>query len=190
MKRMSVFLPLLLATVIGCSESTPKSGSAGGLGAAGGGGKSFELLNVSYDPTRELWKELNSAFIESYQAETGNTVTIKQSHGSSGGQARAVIDGLEADIVSLALWSDTDQLRKKNLIKDGWEGRLPNRSLPYTSTIVFVVRKGNPKQIKDWPDLVKAGVEIITPSPKTSGNGKLAFLGGWGSVVLKGGTQE
>lgn len=147
-----------------------------------------ELLNVSYDPTRELWKELNAAFTTSFE-KAGNKVTIKQSHGASGSQARAVIDGLEADVVSLALWTDTDQIRKKELIKAGWEDKFPNRSLPYTSTIVFVVRKGNPKGIKDWSDLVKPGVEIITPSPKTSGNGKLAFLGAWGSVVLNGGDE-
>jgi len=121
---------------------------------------------------------------------TRNLVKIKQSHGGSSSQARSVIDGLEADVVSLALWQDTDQLRKKGLIKDGWEERFPNRSLPYTSTIVFVVRNGNPKGIKDWPDLVKPGIEIITPDPKTSGNGKLAFLSAWGSVIAGGGTEE
>ena len=109
-------------------------------------------------------------------------MSIQQSHGSSGSQARAVIDGLEADVVTLALWSDTDALRKKGLIGDGWEERLPQQSLPYFSTIVFVVRKGNPKGIKDWPDLVKPGVEVITPNPKTSGNGKLSFLAAWGAV--------
>ena len=110
-------------------------------------------------------------------------MTIKQSHGGSGAQARAVIDGLDADVVTLALWPDTDAIRKAGLIANGWEERLPNNSLPYTCTIVFVVRKGNPKGIKDWPDLVKPGVEIITPNPKTSGNGKLSFLAAWGSVI-------
>lgn len=176
---------LSLTTLLGCGSGSPPSAGRSGTGA-----KSYELLNVSYDPTRELWKEVNGAFADAYIKETGNIVSIKQSHGGSGSQARSVIDGLEADVVSLALWTDTDQLRKKNLIKEGWEGRFPNRSLPYTSTIVFVVRKGNPTGVKDWPDLVKSGVKIITPNPKTSGNGKLAFLAAWGSVILSGGTED
>ncbi len=149
-----------------------------------------ELLNVSYDPTRELWRDLNAKFIPEYELKTGQRVVIEQSHASSGGQARAVIDGLEADVVTLALWSDTDALRKKGLIKDGWEDRLPERSLAYFSTIVFVVRKDNPKGIKDWSDLVKPGVEIITPNPKTSGNGRLSFLAAWGAVRQRGGSEE
>ncbi|MFO1020991.1 MAG: sulfate ABC transporter substrate-binding protein [Planctomycetales bacterium] len=149
----------------------------------------MELLNVSYDPTRELWKDLNAAFIPHYAKETGVQVKVKQSHGASGSQARAVVDGLEADVVTLALWPDTDQLRKKGLIKEGWESKFGNRSLPYTSTIVFVVRKGNPKGIKDWADLLKPGVEVVTPNPKTSGNGKMAFLGAWGSVIKGGGDE-
>jgi len=148
------------------------------------------LLNVSYDPTRELWRDLNDKFIPEYELKTGKRVVIQQSHGSSGGQARAVIDGLEADVVSLALWSDTDELRKKGLIQDGWEERLPEHSLAYYSTIVFVVRKGNPKGIKDWPDLIQSGVEIITPNPKTSGNGRLSFLAAWGAVRQRGGSEE
>lgn len=187
--------PLLLLTVlaIGCAPQS-KSSSTGTTPGAGTGSSTpatkIELLNVSYDPTRELWKDLNSAFSASYEKETNTAVTIKQSHGGSGSQARAVIDGLEADVVSLALWLDTDQIRKKNLIKEGWEERLPNRSLPYTSTIVFVVRKGNPKGIKDWSDLSKPDVQIITPNPKTSGNGKLAFLAAWGSVIVGGGSED
>ncbi len=153
-------------------------------------GKDVELLNVSYDPTRELWKDLNAAYAPVYAKETGGTINIKQSHGGSGPQARAIIDGLEADVATLALWPDTNQLHKKGLIKEGWENALPNRSLPYTSTIVFVVRKGNPKGIKDWPDLVKPDVQIITPNPKTSGNGKMSLLAGWGSVILNGGTED
>jgi sulfate transport system substrate-binding protein len=149
----------------------------------------LSLLNVSYDPTRELWRDLNGRFIPAYQQATGTTLTIKQSHGGSGTQARAVIDGLEADVVTLAMWPDTDAIRKAGLIDAGWEKDLPNDSLPYTSTIVFVVRKGNPKGIKDWPDLVKPGVEIVTPNPKTSGNGKLSFLAAWGSVTERGGSQ-
>ncbi len=149
-----------------------------------------ELLNVSYDPTRELWRDLNSAFVPEYQKETGTRVVVKQSHGGSGSQARAVLDGQPADVVTLALWLDTDSLRKKELIQPGWEKRLPNDSLPYHSTIVFVVRKGNPKNVHDWPDLVRPGVEIITPNPKTSGNGKLSFLAAWGAVLRQGGTEE
>ena len=125
------------------------------------------LLNVSYDPTRELWRGINRSFIAGYEKEKGVKVTIKQSHGGSSTQARAVIDGLEADVVTLASYLDTDAISKKKLIKEGWIDRLPNRSLPYYSTIVFVVRKGNPKRIKDWPDLVKPGIAIVTPNPKT-----------------------
>src|SRR5436853_5663980 len=115
------------------------------------------LLNVSYDPTRELWRALNQEFKRQYTAETGQRLAIRQSHGGSGSQARAVMDGLQADVVTLALWSDTDAIRKKGLIAAGWEDRLPNHSLPYYSTIVFVVRRGNPKAIHDWPDLIRDG---------------------------------
>src|SRR5262245_10623682 len=128
--------------------------------------KGLELLNVSYDPTRELWREVNDAFIADYREKSGVQIAINQSHGGSSTQARAVIDGLEADVVTLASFLDTDAIRKAGLIKEGWIDRLPNRSLPYTSTIVFVVRKGNPMGIKDWPDLIKPGVEVITPNPK------------------------
>lgn len=150
----------------------------------------IEILNVSYDVSRELWKELNAAFVPEYLQATGTDVVVKQSHGGSGTQARAVVDGLEADVVTLNLWTDTDLLRKQGLIADGWEQRLPHRSLPYTSTIVFVVRRGNPRQIKDWPDLVQPGVANITPNPKTSGNGKLSFLAAWASVIHRGGTEQ
>jgi sulfate transport system substrate-binding protein len=163
--------------------------AAAALAAGPARAATLELLNVSYDPTRELWRDVNAAFIPKYQAQSGNTVEIKQSHGGSGTQARAVIDGLEADVVTLAMWPDTDAIRKAGQIADGWEKRLPNNSLAYTSTIVFVVRKGNPKGIKDWPDLVKSGVEIVTPNPKTSGNGKLSFLAAWGSVTQRGGSE-
>jgi sulfate transport system substrate-binding protein len=149
----------------------------------------LEMLNVSYDPTRELWRDVNAAFISKYEAKSGTTLEIKQSHGGSGTQARAVIDGLDADVVTLAMWPDTDAIRKAGQIADGWDKRLPNNSLAYTSTIVFVVRKGNPKAIKDWPDIVKPGVEIVTPNPKTSGNGKLSFLAAWGSVTQRGGSE-
>ena len=159
------------------------------LAAALARAASLELLNVSYDPTRELWRDINAAFIPKYQAQTGTTLDIKQSHGGSGTQARAVVDGLEADVVTLALWPDTDAVRKAGQIEAGWEKRLPNNSLPYTSTAVFVVRKGNPKGIKDWPDLIKPGTEIVTPNPKTSGNGKVSFLAAWGSVTQRGGSE-
>jgi sulfate transport system substrate-binding protein len=147
-------------------------------------------VNVSYDPTRELWRELNDAFVPLYEEETGTRLVIEQSHGGSSSQARAVIDGLEADVVTLALWSDTDALRRKGLIADGWEQRLPENSLPYTSTIVFVVRKGNPRGIADWLDLTRQGVRVITPNPKTSGNGRLSFLAAWGAVRHRGGTDD
>jgi sulfate/thiosulfate-binding protein len=162
---------------------------AAALAASTAGAASYELLNVSYDPTRELYRALNTAFSQQYKAKTGSDVTIRQSHGGSGTQARAVIDGLEADVVTLALWGDTNQIAKAGLMAKDWETRLPNSSLPYTSTIVFVVRKGNPKGIKDWPDIVKPGVEIVTPNPKTSGNGKLSFLASWGYVKSQGGSD-
>jgi sulfate/thiosulfate-binding protein len=152
--------------------------------------KSIQLLNVSYDPTRELFQDLDQQFVLKYERETGQKLTIKQSHGGSSRQAHAVIEGLEADVVSLALPSDIDLLRKHGFIKDGWPDRLPNHSQPYTSTIVFVVRRGNPKGIKDWPDLVRPDVSVITPNPKTSGNGKLSLLAAWGSIIYRGGNEE
>jgi sulfate transport system substrate-binding protein len=152
--------------------------------------KGVELLNVSYDPTRELWRDLNDKFIPRYEKDSGVKLAIKQSHGGSSSQARAVIDGLQADVVTLAIPADTDAIRKKGLIAEGWENRLPNDSLPYYSTIVFVVRKGNPKGIKDWPDIVKDGVQIVTPNPKTSGNGKLSFLAAWGYAIKSGKSDE
>jgi accessory colonization factor AcfC len=147
------------------------------------------LLNVSYDPTRELWRDINANFTRWYEKEKGVRVTIRQSHGGSSTQARAVIDGLDADVVTLASYLDDDAISKKGLIKSDWVDRLPNRSLPYTSTVVFVVRKGNPKQIKDWQDLVKPGISIITPNPKTSGNGYLSFFAAFGSVIVRGGSR-
>jgi sulfate transport system substrate-binding protein len=149
-----------------------------------------ELLNVACDPTRELWRDINTHFISHYEREHGLSIGIRQSHGGSGSQARAVIDGLDADIVTLALWTDTDAIRKAGRIDEGWEHRLPNRSLPFVSTIVFVVRKGNPHRIHDWPDLARDNVKVITPNPKTSGNGKWSFLAIWCSVVARGGSEE
>jgi len=153
-------------------------------------GQSNQLLNVSYDPTRELFTDLNRQFIAKYQTETGRTLTIKQSHGGSARQARAVIDGLQADVVTLALFPDVDALRQRGLLPDGWVQRLPHHSAPWTSTIVFVVRKGNPLRIRDWPDLANAGVSVVTPNPKTSGNGKLSLLAAWGSVIYRGGNED
>jgi sulfate/thiosulfate transport system substrate-binding protein len=149
-----------------------------------------DLLNVSSDATRELFTEINKQFIATYHAETGKLLNIKQYHGGSSLQARAVIDGLPADVVTLALASDVDALCKEGLIAEGWARRLPHDSEPFTSTIVFVVRAGNPKNIKDWPDLIAPGVTVVTPNPKTSGNGKLSVLAAWGSVVRRGGSEQ
>jgi sulfate/thiosulfate transport system substrate-binding protein len=145
-----------------------------------------ELLNVSYDPTRELYKALNTAFAKDYKARTGEDVTIKQSHGGSGKQARSVIDGLDADVVTLALSADIDAIAKATKkLPDNWQARLPNNSSPYTSTIVFLVRKGNPKGIKDWDDLAKPGIQVITPNPKTSGGARWNYLAAWGYAAKK-----
>ena len=148
------------------------------------------LLNVSYDPTRELYKAVNEAFAKDWQAKGGDKVTIEQSHGGSGKQARAVIDGLQADVVTLALQGDIDQIAKSGKIKADWQKRLGNNSSPYTSTIVFLVRKGNPKAIKDWDDLTKEGVEVITPNPKTSGGARWNYLAAWAFADQKYGHDE
>ena len=137
------------------------------------------LLNVSYDPTRELYTDINASFAKQWQKKTGDKVTIKQSHGGSGKQARAVIDGLEADVVTLALAYDIDAIAEKGLVKPGWQKELPHNSTPYASTIVFLVRKGNPKKIKNWDDLIKPGVSVITPNPKTSGGARWNYLAAW-----------
>src|SRR5579862_2387581 len=139
----------------------------------------FTLLNVSYDPTRELYKSVNSAFVAEWNARRVGTVAIKQSHGGSGAQSRSVIDGLDADVVTLALAYDIDAIAAKGLIAKNWQTRLPQNATPYTSTIVFLVRKGNPWKIKDWPDLIKPGVQVITPNPKTSGGARWSFLAAW-----------
>ncbi|MBN3264282.1 sulfate ABC transporter substrate-binding protein [Pectobacterium brasiliense] len=151
-----------------------------------------ELLNVSYDPTRELYQQYNAAFIKHWKATSGEDITIKNSHGGSGKQARSVIDGLQADVVTLALAGDIDALNlNQPLIDPKWQARLPDNSTPYTSTIVFLVRKGNPKQIKDWNDLVKPGVEVITPNPKTSGGARWNFLAAWAYAKAQpGGNDE
>jgi sulfate transport system substrate-binding protein len=143
------------------------------------------LLNVSYDPTRELYEAFNARFAADWKARTGQQVTVKQSHGGSGKQARSVVDGLEADVVTLALAYDVDAVFKAGLIKPGWQKRLPDNASPYTSTIVFLVRKGNPKGIKDWDDLVKPGVQVITPNPKTSGGARWNYLAAWAHAARK-----
>jgi sulfate/thiosulfate transport system substrate-binding protein len=148
------------------------------------------LLNVSYDPTRELYGEFNKAFAAAYQKETGKSIEIKQSHGGSGAQARSVIDGLQADVVTLALAYDIDAIAGKGLVAADWQKRLPSNASPYTSTIVFLVRKGNPKGIKDWDDLVKSGVQVITPNPKTSGGARWNYLAAWGYALKKTGSAD
>jgi sulfate/thiosulfate-binding protein len=158
------------------------------LGAATGARAETKLLNVSYDPTRELYVDVNAAFAKQWQQKSGQPVTISQSHGGSGKQARSVIDGLEADVVTLALAGDIDAIAEKSgrLAKD-WQKRLPENSSPYTSTIVFVVRKGNPKGVKDWDDLVRPGVTSVAPNPKTSGGARWAYLAAWGYALQKNG---
>ncbi|WP_102419137.1 sulfate ABC transporter substrate-binding protein [Mycobacterium sp. 4858] len=148
------------------------------------------ILNVSYDPTRELYAAIDRTFVPQYRARTGITLDIKESHGGSGWQLRSVLDGSQkASVVSLALVSDIDTLSKRGLIASGWQHRLPNNSVPYTSTIVFVVRKGNPKAVHDWPDLIKGDVAVVSPNPRSSGNGQLSVLAAWGSVTTRGGSQ-
>src|SRR5688500_373465 len=155
--------------------------ACGGSSSDGNGASErVTLLNVSYDPTRELYRDVNNAFVQEWQKSTGQQVTIKQSHGGSGKQARTVIDGLPADVVTLALAYDIDALvTQGKLLPANWQSRLPNNSSPYTSTIVFLVRKGNPKGIKDWGDLAKPGVSVITPNPKTSGGARWNYLAAW-----------
>jgi sulfate/thiosulfate transport system substrate-binding protein len=148
------------------------------------------LLNVSYDPTRELYQDFNAAFIKHWKGTTGKAVDIRQSHGGSGGQARAVIDGLEADVVTLALAYDVDAIAQSGLINRDWQKRLPQNSSPYTSTIVFLVRAGNPKGIHDWNDLLKSGVQIITPNPKTSGGARWNYLAAWGYALRQSGATQ
>ncbi len=164
--------------------------AAGLLWASSAFAADINLLNVSYDPTRELYVEFNKAFATAYQKETGKSVEIKQSHGGSGSQARAVIDGLQADVVTLALAYDIDAIAAKGLTAADWQKRLPQNSSPYTSTIVFLVRKGNPKGIKDWDDLIKPGVAVITPNPKTSGGARWNYLAAWGDAQKKYGSVD
>jgi sulfate/thiosulfate-binding protein len=180
MKGVTTLLFVLFATSVLLACTGCGSSSAGDGGAV-------TLLNVSYDPTREFYVEFNQAFAEHWQEKTGQGVTIDQSHGGSGKQARAVIDGLEADVVTLALAYDIDAIaqQRSDLIPADWQSKLPDKSAPYTSTIVFVVRHGNPKQIRDWDDLVAAGISVITPHPKTSGGARWNYLAAWGYALRK-----
>ena len=173
MKRTFRFLSLALA-----------------LGTGAASAANVELLNVSYDPTRELYEDYNAAFAAHWQKETGDTVTIKQSHGGSGKQARAVTDGLEADVVTLALAADIDAVAAKGLLPADWQKSRAHNSSPYTSTIVFLVRKGNPKQIKDWDDIVKPGITVVTPNPKTSGGARWNYLAAWAFAAKKYGGEQ
>lgn len=180
-KTLGLLSVLLLAVVVGCGKS---SDSASSSDPAAKRGKQIKLLNVSYDPTREFYNEFNGYFSIYWKTKTGDDVVVEQSHGGSGKQARAVIDGLEADVVTLALAYDIDAIVDNSQLLDAeWQKELPKNSAPYTSTIVFLVRKGNPKQIKDWNDLVKEGVEVITPNPKTSGAARWSYLAAWGHIL-------
>jgi sulfate/thiosulfate transport system substrate-binding protein len=163
---------------------------AGLLFAGHAAAADFSLLNVSYDPTRELYAHISNAFAGRFKADTGKTIEVKTSNGGSGAQARAVIDGLDADVVTLALAYDIDAIADRGLIGKDWQSRLPNNSAPYTSTIVFLVRKGNPKGIKDWDDLTKPGIQIITPNPKTSGGARWNYLAAWGYALRKYGNED
>jgi sulfate transport system substrate-binding protein len=158
--------------------------------AVSAGAKDITLLNVSYDPTRELYEKVNKLFAADYKAKSGQGVNIRQSHGGSGKQARSVIDGLDADVVTLALGFDIDAITERKLINPGWQKELPNNSCPHTSVIVFVVRKGNPKGIKDWPDLAKAEVGVITPNPKTSGGARWNYLAAYGYELKRSNGNE
>jgi len=179
--RLNALFGLLLllgsAAYLGCGSSNPSPGTSA---------DSIALLNVSYDPTREFYAEFNTSFAAYWKQQTGQTVTIEQSHGGSGKQARSVIDGMKADVVTLALAYDIDAIADKaQLLPKDWQSRLPHNSSPYTSTVVFLVRKGNPKGIKDWGDLVKGDVQIITPNPKTSGGARWNYLAAWGYVLKR-----
>jgi sulfate transport system substrate-binding protein len=183
-----MFLVAAAAGLIGCSSATDNQSAEGT--ASADTVASVTLLNVSYDPTRELYAEYNEAFAKHWQETTGQTVTIEQSHGGAGAQARAVIDGLPADVVTLALAYDIDAIAEKTQgMPADWQSRLPHNSSPYTSTIVFLVRKGNPKQIEDWDDLIQPGVEVITPTPKTSGGARWNYLAAWGFALRQNGDE-
>jgi sulfate transport system substrate-binding protein len=183
MLRKLTLTALLIACLASCSKKEELTAS--------GAPSEVTMLNVSYDPTRELYTEVNAAFAKQWKAKTGQTLKVNQSHGGSGKQARGIIDGLQADVATLALAYDVDALHKKGkLIPADWQERLPHNSAPFTSTIVFLVRKGNPKNIKDWPDLIRAGVQVITPNPKTSGGARWNYLAAWGYALRAGNKDE
>lgn len=169
----------LLALVLAAGGALPLQASAADA----------ELLNVSYDVARELYKEVNPAFIAAYKQQSGQAVTIKQSHGGSSKQARAVADGLAASVVTMNQANDIDMLAERGLVAKDWAKKFPNNAAPYYSTMVFLVRKGNPKQVRDWPDLARQGVAVVIPNPKTAGNGRYTYLAAWGSVIKKGGNE-
>lgn len=181
---------ILLSLVVAMSVVLGACGSDSGEKTSGGAGETLELLNVSYDPTRELYESYNKAFAAYWEKEKGQKVEIKQSHGGSGKQSRAVIDGLEADVVTLALGYDIDAIQKSGLIDEGWQQEYEKNSAPYTSTIVFLVRKGNPKGIQDWNDLIKEGVEVVTPNPQTSGGARWNYLAAWGYALHQNNNDE
>lgn len=192
-KQQSLRTKLLARTVsvaIGISLLAACGKKEESAGQQAGKPATVQLLNASYDPTRELYKDVNAAFAKQWKAQHGQDITINMSHGGSGKQSRAVIDGLQADVVTLALAYDIDAIAQKaKLLPQNWQSRLPDSSAPYTSTIVFLVRKGNPKHIKDWGDLIKPGVEVITPNPKTSGGARWNFLAAWAYGRKTGGTD-
>src|SRR4051794_23877424 len=174
---------VLVALVAGCRDKASAAGASAGSASSA---KEIQLLNVSYDPTRELYADINEAFAKGWKAKSGQAVKIKQSHGGSGKQARAVIDGLDADVVTLGLAYDIDSIADKGkLLPADWQKRLPNNSSPFVSTIGFVVRKGNPKHIKDWDDLIKPGVQVITANPKTSGGARWNYMAAWGFALQR-----
>ncbi|WP_409291381.1 sulfate ABC transporter substrate-binding protein [Peribacillus sp. SCS-37] len=191
MKKIGIGLLslILLAGAAGCSSSSGGE-DASGKAADNKKTKSIELLNVSYDPTREFYEAVNKSFASRWKEKTGQDVKINQSHGGSGKQSRAVIDGLEADVVTLALAYDIDAIAQAGKLSRDWQKRLKDNSSPYTSTIVFLVRKGNPKGIKDWDDLIKPGVSVITPNPKTSGGARWNYLAAWGYALKQNNGDE
>ena len=188
--RLFVLLLLPLAlSLFGCGHKSADTSAGPSTSAASGSGTT--LLNVSYDPTREFYKDYNAAFAKYWQGKSGQTITIQQSHGGSGKQAQAVQNGLAADVVTLGISSDIDALAKSGLVAPGWQTRLPNNSVPYTSTVVFLVRKGNPKNIKDWADLIKPGISVITPNPKSSSGGRWSYMAAYGyALKAPGGSPD
>lgn len=193
MKKVWISLLLFIFVIgaVGCSNQSASSGE--GIQSTNNVEKNpeeVELLNVSYDPTREFYEEFNQSFAKHWEKETGQKVTVKQSHGGSGKQSRSVIDGLEADVVTLALAYDIDAIAESGKLAEDWQSELADNSSPYTSTIVFLVKKGNPKEIQDWDDLVKPGVEVITPNPKTSGGARWNYLAAWGYALKQNNGDE